>query len=93
VPDAPPVVTVNGGVAILGLFNGSGSFTDSNLAGHTFTATVDYGDGTVQPLTLNRTSFTLSHSYRPLPPCTVTVTITDDQGVSGTGTATVIVVL
>ncbi|HUZ70359.1 MAG TPA: HD-GYP domain-containing protein [Candidatus Saccharimonadales bacterium] len=89
-PDAPPVVTVNGGVAFLGLFNGSGSFTDSNLAGHTFTATVDYGDGTVQSLPLNRTSFTLSHAYGLLlHTYTVTVTVTDDQGVSGSGTAIV----
>ena len=94
VPDLPPAVTVNGGVAVLGAFNGSGSFTDSNLAGHTFTAMVDYGDGTVESLTLNGTNFTLSHSYAMLlHTYTVTVTVTDDQGVSGTGTATVHTVL
>ncbi len=94
VPDLPPVVTVHGGTAILGEFNGSGSFTDSNLAGHTFTAIVDYGDGTVVPLTLNGTNFTLAHSYAMLlHTYTVTVTITDDEGVWGSGSASVHTVL
>jgi PKD domain len=95
VPDPPPVVTVDaGGLAVLGVFNGSGSFTDSNLAGHTFTATVNYGDGSgAHPLTLNGTTFTLAHTYGPLRTYTVTVTVTDDQGVSGSGTTTVTAVL
>jgi putative nucleotidyltransferase with HDIG domain len=96
VPDLPPVVTVNtGGVAVFGMFNGSGSFTDSNLAGHTFTATVNYGDGTAtQVLTLTGTTFALAHSYGVLlHTFTVTVTVTDDQGVSGSGTTTVSTVL
>ena len=95
VPDQPPVVTVNGGgLEIIGAFNGSGSFTDSNVAGHTFTATVNYGDGSgTHALTLNGTTFTLSHTYGPWRTYTVTVTVTDDQGVSGTGTTTVTTVL
>ena len=96
VPDQPPVVTVNaGGTALLGTFNGSGSFTDSNYAAHTFTATVNYGDGTgTHALTLNGATFVLSHTYGTfLRSYTVTVTVTDDEGVSGSGTTTVTVVL
>jgi putative nucleotidyltransferase with HDIG domain len=96
VPDQTPIVTVKaGGTAFLGAFNGSGSFTDTNLAAHTFTATVNYGDGTgTHALTLSGTTFVLSHSYATiLHKYTVTVTVTDDEGVSGTGTTTVSVVL
>ena len=49
---------------MLGAFTGSGYFTDANVAGHTFTATVNYGDGSgTKPLTLQGTTFTLSHTY------------------------------
>ena len=95
-PDLPPVVTVKaGGLAVLGSFSGSGSFTDSDLADHTFTATVDYGDGTgVHTLALNGTGFVLSHSYTTLlGSYTITVTVTDNDGVSGAGSTTVTVVL
>jgi hypothetical protein len=89
----PPVVTVPGGLAVLGLFSGTGSFSDNDLAADTFTATVNYGDGTgTQPLALSGSRFTLSHNYPALPllkAYTVTVTITDDDGVQGVGTATV----
>jgi HD-GYP domain-containing protein (c-di-GMP phosphodiesterase class II) len=94
-PDEPPVVTVNaGGLAVLGVFSGSGSFTDADFAGHTFTAIVNYGDGTIKPLTLNGARFTLSHKYATiLRPYTITVTVTDNDGVSGSGSTTVTVVL
>ena len=93
-PDEPPVVTVKGGVAVLGSFNGSGSFTDADLAGHTFTAVVNYGDGTIVALKLTGTTFKLKHTYNTLlASYTVTVTVTDDDGVSGSGSATVTVVL
>jgi HD-GYP domain-containing protein (c-di-GMP phosphodiesterase class II) len=96
-PDPPPVVKVNaGGVALLGAFNGSGSFTDSDLSGDTFTATVNYGDGSgTKPLTLTGTTFKLSHSYglAILGSFTVTVTITDSHGLSGSGSTTVTVAL
>ena len=92
--DQPPVVTVNAGVALLGSFNGSGSFTDANLAGHTFTATVNYGDGSATlKLTLKGTTFKLRHTYAGLlASYVVTVTVTDNEGVSGTGFNTVLLV-
>ncbi len=95
-PDLPPVVTVKaGGVAVLGHFSGSGSFTDSDLAHHTFTATVNYGDGSgTHVLTLNGTTFVLAHAYSALlRSYTITVTVTDNDGVSGSGSTTVTVVL
>jgi hypothetical protein len=86
-------VTVNaGGIALLGVFNGSGSFTDDDFAGDGFTATVNYGDnsGTV-PLTRNGATFTLAHQYHALlTPFTITVTVTDSEGMSATGTTTVL---
>jgi HD-GYP domain-containing protein (c-di-GMP phosphodiesterase class II) len=96
-PDLPPVVTVKaGGLAVLGRFsNGSGSFTDPDLAGHTFTATVNYGDGTpTAPLALTGTTFVLAHNYSTLlATYTITVTVTDNDGVSGSGSTTVTVIL
>ena len=90
------MVTVNaGGLAVLGVFSGSGSFTDPDFAGHTFTATVNYGDGSgTVPLTLNGASFTLSHDYTTiLSQCTITVTVTANDGLSGQGTTTVTILL
>jgi hypothetical protein len=82
-------VTVNG-LDLLGIFNGSGSFTDADFTGDTFTATVDYGDGHGPvPLLLTGTNFTLSHHYGLLGTHLVTVTITDEEGVSGSGSITV----
>jgi HD-GYP domain-containing protein (c-di-GMP phosphodiesterase class II) len=96
-PDLPPVVTVNpGGLVALGLYrNGSGGFTDADFAGHTFTATVNYGDGSpTVPLALSGATFVLAHNYSTiLATYTVTVTVTDNDGVSGTGTTTVTVIL
>jgi hypothetical protein len=88
-------VTVNGGLAVLGAFHGSGSFTDADFAGDTFTATVSWSKGMAAvPLTLSGNTFVLSHNYGGLLGShTVTVTITDEEGVSGTGSATVTVLL
>lgn len=91
------MVTVNaGGLALLGVFSGSGSFTDADLAGHTFTATVNYGDGgPTVPLALKGTTFKLAHTYTGaiLTQYVITVTVTDNDGVSGSGSTTVTVAL
>jgi HD-GYP domain-containing protein (c-di-GMP phosphodiesterase class II) len=94
-PDQPPVVTVNGGTALLGNFSGSGSFTDADFPGNTFTATVNYGDHTgTHSLPLVGMTFTLSHHYTALfGSFPITVTVTETGGLSGTGTATVTVAL
>ncbi len=69
-------------------FTGSGSFTDPGS--DTWTATVDYGDGSgVQALALSGKTFDLSHIYIDNGVYTVTVTVSDDD--SGVGTDTVIV--
>jgi hypothetical protein len=67
-------------------WTGAGSFTDTT-AGLTFTATVNYGDGTgVQALPLSANhSFTLKHAYAEEGSYTVTVQVSDNQGHSGTG--------
>ena len=64
------------------LYSGSGSFVDPGA--DTWTATVDYGDGSgVQALTLAGKNFNLSHTYVDNGVYTVTVTVTDDDGGSG----------
>ena len=71
-------------------YSASGSFTDPDS--NSWTATVDYGDGSgVQPLTLSGTNFSLNHVYKDNGTYTVTVSVTDNQGAIGTGTATVTV--
>ncbi len=70
-------------------FTSAGSFSDPGA--DTWTATVDYGDGSpVSPLALNSDkTFTLSHLYAQDGSYTLTVVVTDDEGASGTATATV----
>jgi len=71
-------------------FSSSGSFTDPGA--DTWTATVDYGDGTgVQDLTLTGKTFSLSHVYADNGAYTVTVTVKDDDNGAGTDTAVVTV--
>jgi hypothetical protein len=78
--------TINEG----GTFTGSGSFTDPGA--ETWTATVNYGDGSgTQALTLTGKTFGLSHAYTQQGSYTVTVTVTDSIGGSGSDTATVTV--
>lgn len=75
-----------------GTFTGSGSFVDPDTT-DTWTATVNYGDGSgTQPLPLavNKT-FGLSHVYPDNGIYTVTVIVTDSQGAGGSGTFVVTV--
>jgi len=96
-PDQPPVVTVNPiGILLLGgVATGSGTFADADVAGDTFTATVNYGDNSpTTALTLTGTTFKLNHRYSSLlGSFTITVTVTDGEGMSGIGTTTVTVIL
>jgi len=88
----PPTVDAGVDVTIKegGTFTGSGSFTDPGA--DTWTATVDYGDGSgAQSLTLNSKSFNLSHTYGDNGIYTVTVTVTDDDG--GVGSDIVVVMV
>ena len=82
--DAGAASTINEGDA----YTGSGSFADT--ADDTWTATVDYGDGSgVQPLTLTGTTFALSHTYSALGVFVVSVGVTDSLGAVGSATTQV----
>ena len=84
--DAGSDATINEGSA----FVSSGSFTDPGA--DTWTATVDYGDGTgTQPLVLTGKTFSLNHVYADNGAYTVTVTVNDDDGGMGSDTANVTV--
>lgn len=65
-------------------FSQSGSFDAMDT--HTYTATVDYGDGSGEhSLALSGFTFSLSHVYTDIDKYSVTVTITDHEGNKGTG--------
>lgn len=69
-------------------YSNDGSFVDLDSA--SWTATVDYGDGSgEQPLTLSGMNFSLSRLYKDNGTYTVTVSVTDNQGATGIGTARV----
>lgn len=90
--NVPPVVMPFDGASILRgeSYASTGIFSDHGP--DTFTATVDYGDGSgVAALSLSGTSFTLGHTYSVAGTFTVTVTVSDDDGGSTTRTATVTV--
>src|SRR6185295_11412428 len=80
-------VTINQGDT----FGGTGGFLDPGA--DTWTATVDYGDGSgVQTLALNADkTFALNHAYDQTGTFTITVSVRDDDGGVGTGTRTVTV--
>jgi hypothetical protein len=78
----PATSTLNEGAA----YSASGSFSD--VAGDVpWTASVNYGDGTVETLALNADkTFSLSHTYADNGTPTITVSVTDKDGGVGQGT-------
>jgi PKD repeat protein len=89
VRNAPPNVLVTDGSAHEGsLFTSSGAFTDPGS--DTWTAMVDYGDGTGwQPLELDSQSFTLAHVYPNDGQYLLRVAVMDDGGEEGFGYASI----
>ncbi len=85
----PSVHVFAGGTLLKGeTYTGSTTFTDPGA--DTWTATVDYGDGTgAQPVAISGKSIELSHRYTTAGSYTVTVTVRDSDGGVGTQTATV----
>ncbi|HLM66899.1 MAG TPA: DNA/RNA non-specific endonuclease, partial [Longimicrobium sp.] len=88
---APTVAAFAGGALLQGeSYAAAGTFADPGA--DSWTATVDYGDGTgARPLALDGNGFALSHTYRMAGTFTVTVRVTDDDGAQGVRTATVTV--
>jgi PKD repeat protein len=68
------------------------TFTDTG-GDDTHTATIDWGDGTVEPGTVNQANDTVSgsHVYTSAGIYTVTVTVADDDGSDGSDTFTVVI--
>ncbi len=94
IANVAPVVSAIPDASLVGVGNytASGSFTDPGA--DTWTATVDYGDGSgVQPLALSGKTFTLGHSYQAGGTFTLTVSVADDDGAVGSAHARVVVVL
>jgi hypothetical protein len=92
-PNYAPVVETGPDATIEtgGLFNSSASFTDPDST--SWTATVDYGDGsTIVPLELRPDkTFNLSYVYAMAGSYVITVNVTDDAGAAGSDTAAVTV--
>jgi PKD domain-containing protein/thrombospondin type 3 repeat protein len=92
VNNVAPVVDTGAGTTINegDAFSGVGSFTDPGA--DTWTATVDYGDGSgVQSLSLSGKTFSLSHVYADDGTYAVEVCVTDDDSGKGCDTLTVTV--
>lgn len=84
VSNVAPQVLLSGDVVVEDgmAYSGGGSFTDPGA--DTWTATVDYGDGSgVQVLIVSGKSISLSHDYGSYGMYQVTVTVTDDEGTWG----------
>ncbi len=93
VANVPPAVYAGGavGVAAGQVLNSTLTFADPGA--DTWTATVDYGDGTgVQPISVGAgKSLPISHAFPSNGVYTVTVEVSDDDTGKGTGTITVLV--
>ncbi len=93
VTNVPPTIALSGATSVDegSPFRGSGAFVDPGA--DSWTATVDYGDGTgVQPLALKSDkTFDLSHTYADDGAYTITVMVVDDDGGNDTETLTVTV--
>jgi hypothetical protein len=73
-------------------YSSASSFTDPNSSASSWTATVNYGDGSgTNPLTLYGQNFSLSHVYSTPGTYLVTVSVTDNLGITGVGIATITV--
>lgn len=88
---APVVASFSGATILRGeTYTTSGTFSDPGA--DTWTATVDYGDGSgVSALALTGNGFALQHSYGVAGVQTVSVTVSDADGGTGTRTAQVTV--
>jgi Tol biopolymer transport system component/pimeloyl-ACP methyl ester carboxylesterase len=92
VVNVAPVVSAGGDAEIQTGETFARSVSFSDLGPDTWTATVDFGDGTgVQSLPLAGTSFELSHRYTEIGKYHVAVTVSDDDGGKGSATFTVTV--
>ncbi len=92
VSNVAPAVSAFAGATLLPgePYSTSGSFTDPGA--DTWSATVNYGDGTgTNTFGLTGFGFSLSHLYTTPGTYTVTVSVTDDDGGNGVSTATVTV--
>jgi hypothetical protein len=87
---APRDVAFSGATILAGeTYAATGSFTDPDA--DSWSGTVDYGDGTSQPLTISGKSFQLSHRYTSAGSHTVTVSVSDQHGGTSSGMAVVTV--
>jgi choice-of-anchor A domain-containing protein len=91
VGNVAPTASATGGSIDEGqTFSGTGSFVDPGA--DTWTATVDYGDGSgVQPLALNGKAFVLAHTYTAVGTYSVSIAVMDDDGAIGYATVQVVV--
>ena len=85
---APVVNAFAGGTILVGeTYTATGTFTDA--ATDSWTGTVNFGDGSVQPLPISGMSFQLSHRYTSAGNFVVTATVRDQLGAAGSASAAV----
>ena len=87
-----PVINTISNVTLSEGDNYTSQVTLTDPDSSSWTANVDYGDGTVvSDIQLSETNLALNHIYKDNGSYTLVVTITDDQGLSGNGSAVVTV--